>query len=185
MKLKYGTIDVVDNEQQLISCFLKQFKQFDADLIIAHQMAGNQLDLLIDKCRKYRIQEVYNLGRLSKSTPVYVCRAWSWLRILATLFFFSIFITTLVLWSFGVWYIRYFSWIASWEFLWSLIVGHLSTTRETYRFFNRTSMFILRILMIRWWVCSEQPKVSFNSFNVTFWMLCLSTNSCFISKSFL
>lgn len=77
MKLKYGTIDVVDNEQQLISCFLKQFKQFDADLIIAHQMAGNQLDLLIDKCRKYRIQEVYNLGRLSKSTPVYVCRAWS------------------------------------------------------------------------------------------------------------
>ncbi|CAG9319724.1 unnamed protein product [Blepharisma stoltei] len=64
---KNPTIEVVESEKVLLNSFLAKMIRIDADVIVAHELLGNFLDILISRLQALKVSNWSRMGRLSRN----------------------------------------------------------------------------------------------------------------------
>lgn len=60
-------VDLEPNERALLGRLLARIHQLDPDLIIGHDLWGNQLDLLVHRMNAHKVPHWHRIGRLRRS----------------------------------------------------------------------------------------------------------------------
>ena len=61
-------VSIFDTERQMLENFINKLHQFDPDLLIAHNLCGSVIEVLLNRINMLRIQHWSRIGRMKRSS---------------------------------------------------------------------------------------------------------------------